>query len=517
MPGAATNTRILLEDIQGRFEPDLTRIVTESEGGRSVTRIPGKLSHIGIVNGNNRRYGRNVWEANLKDGSTLRTLIEQSAAFGLLEHPADGKVDLNSPISHMVTKVYFKEGAEDEIHGEIAIVDYGENSPGRKLQTLIEMGYNPTVSSRGFGSLIKASDGVDDVQDDYVCEGWDIVIRPSFKDAVLKPEPEINATVKENEDEVIMRVAEGDEKEAKRIKEGANAALKAFSKPISQVVDDKPAAPKTTTKTTPKMELKSIRESIQSVSTFSPQRATPAQIAEGISRMSEIHNDIAKYQAEDATRSWEATRMHTELSRLEEQWASVAEAPKAAAKHLGEANQKLLKVVKAVATQGVDFKKKLAESAKKNLKLKSLVEEVAKRGKGWKARCEANEEEKETLGKRYQIATEALDIMAARYKKDVCDLGKALIEREFGDKAKEPEIVEALKNAKVPKDLLPIREKLEGKKPEGEEKIEESKKEEETKIEESKKEEEKKDEHKLPAHILESVAIARRLSTAVAA
>lgn len=511
MPAATKNSRILLEDVQGRFEPDLTRIVTESEGGRSVTRIPGKLSCCGVVNGNNRRYSRRVWEENLKDGSTLRTLIEQNAAFGLLEHPADGKVDLNSPISHSVVKVYFKEST-DEIHGEIAIVDCGENSPGRKLKTLIEMGYNPTVSSRGFGSLIKAGDGVDEVQEDYVCEGWDVVIRPSFKDAVLNPQA-IEVEVKEDAPVIV-----------KTEPVAAPAAPK-----ISPVSEAKPAATKPTPTPTPKMELKQLRESIAQVTHLQPSRLSPAQFAEGLARMAETHNDIAKYQAEDATRSWEATRMHSELTRLEESWSNVASAPAKQAKSLSESNAKLIKVVKAVAQQGVDFKKKLTESAKKNLKLKALTEEVAKRGKGWKARCEAVEAEKEALQKRYGIATEALDIMAERYKTDVCSLGKALIEREFGEKAQEPEIIEALKKAKVPKDLVPIREKLEGKKPEAE-KVEEGKKPETEKkpeaekIDESKKPEEKKpealkvEEAASPnSFVNESVLIARRLSKAVAA
>jgi hypothetical protein len=86
------------------FIADKQRIVTESlPGGITRTRIPGRISLCDTVNGNGRRYSKPVWEKNLAPGSILMQSIAKSAAFGLLEHPKDGQVNWNSPISHLLT------------------------------------------------------------------------------------------------------------------------------------------------------------------------------------------------------------------------------------------------------------------------------------------------------------------------------------------------------------------------------------------------------------------------------
>jgi methyl-accepting chemotaxis protein len=173
----------LLEDSQGTFfaTPGVKPVVESLPNGKTAYRIPGRLSLCDTINGNKRRYPKRVWEKNLQKDSHLMSLIERCATFGLLEHPKDGNVDLLSPISHLVIAASLNE---NEVVGEIRIVDTVE---GRKLLALIEAGYNPTVSSRGYGTVVRATDGIDDVQDDYVCEGWDVVFRPSFLQAVLNP------------------------------------------------------------------------------------------------------------------------------------------------------------------------------------------------------------------------------------------------------------------------------------------------------------------------------------------
>lgn len=177
---------LLLEDCV-EFKVDRSHIITEAIPGtdRSVSRMPGRLSVSGVVNGNRRRYPRSVWEKNLREDSPLSLSMKRRSTFGLLEHPADGKVDLRSPIA--IITVGAKLNESGEVLGEIIVVNTPE---GLKLRALVEAGYDPYVSSRGYGSLTKASDGVDDVADDYVCEGWDVVMRPSFVAAKLTPRRE---------------------------------------------------------------------------------------------------------------------------------------------------------------------------------------------------------------------------------------------------------------------------------------------------------------------------------------
>ena len=141
--------------------------------GSKGAKIPGRFSICDCVNGNNRRYSKKVWEKNLQTGSILTESMKRNAAFGLLEHPKDGIVTLLSPISHHVTEAELKPIPDSsgkqiwEVHGTIEILETPE---GNKLRALIEGGYNPMVSSRGYGTLQKGTDGVDDVCEDYVCE-----------------------------------------------------------------------------------------------------------------------------------------------------------------------------------------------------------------------------------------------------------------------------------------------------------------------------------------------------------
>src|ERR1051326_3627146 len=177
--------QLLIEGLKGAMpfivDRANTKFVQESlPSGLKGTRIPGRFSVSDSVNGNNRKYPRKVWEKNLAAGSSLQEAIARNAAFGLLEHPKDGIVTLLSPICHVVTEAKLLENGE--VHGSIMILNTPE---GQKLMALIDGGYNPTLSSRGFGSLVKEN-GVDVVQDDYVCEGWDSVIKPSFENAELQ-------------------------------------------------------------------------------------------------------------------------------------------------------------------------------------------------------------------------------------------------------------------------------------------------------------------------------------------
>ena len=433
----------------------------ESADGKCIARIPGRLSVCGQVNGNGRRYSKVVWENNLKEDSTLMQLIARNGAFGTLEHPADGKVDLLSPISHAVTKAYLKE---NEVWGEIQLL----NTPhGKFLMALIEAGYNPLVSSRGYGSLVKSTDGVDEVQSDYICEGWDVVAKPSFVQAEMIPNREAMAKEKSATTESAQPKAAA--APAPALTEDAKPPVaKDFQPTAGQPV--KPAlesagtsSPEQIKKTDNIMDIKQIREGLESLKRSDASKLTPARFADSLSRLSALHQDVAAYQAEDAKRSWEATQLHEEIKAVETAFAEAAIAPAKSLKRIEENNLKLMQVVKAVAEAGVTYKQKLATTLKESIKSKGLNEELIRRGRGWKARCDEAEETLAQLQKKFKTCTEALDLMATRYKNDVTTVGKRVIELEFKDKISDPTVAEALKMAKVPKDLIALREKLEPK------------------------------------------------------
>lgn len=455
----------LIEGVTGAFpfivDRTKTPVAESRPNGGSLTRIPGRFSVCDCVNGNNRRYGKRVWEKNLQPGSVLQESIKRNAAFGLLEHPKDGIVTLLSPISHHVTNAAMVEAADPkgqkitEVVGEIALLDTEE---GRKLKALIEGGYNPLVSSRGYGSLAKGTDGVDEVQEDYVCEGWDVVIKPSFENAELTPDrSSTNARMAEP-------VAPNPQAESVQPKVAAPTtaptpvALKESSPSTGAV--PKPASETKTSKKN--MELNEIKTRIDSLRAVEPVQKTK-RFAESMTTVEELHQQVAEWAAADPKRSWEATKLHKELDQVTEEYSETMKAPKREAKRLGEQNNKLMRVINAVASTAVTYKKKLGEALKADTSRVKMIEELTRRGQGWQRIAESRKQKFVTLEKDFDTSCEALDLMAGRYHEDVTELGRRLIVLEFKEKAQTPEIQKSLKEASRLRHIVAIREKLEGK------------------------------------------------------
>lgn len=454
----------LIEGVTGAFpfivDRSKTPVAESRPNGGSLTRIPGRFSVCDCVNGNNRRYGRRVWEKNLQPGSMLQESIKRNAAFGLLEHPKDGIVTLLSPISHHVTNATMTETADPkgqkvtEVVGEIALLDTEE---GKKLKALIEGGYNPLVSSRGYGSLSKAADGVDEVQEDYVCEGWDVVIKPSFENAELTPDRS-STSARMAEPVAPNPQAESVQKtDAAPTTAPAPVALKESSP--STGAEIKPASKPETSKKN--MELNEIKLRVDSLRNADPQK--PKRFAESMTQVEELHQQVAEWAAADPKRSWEATKLHKELDEITETYSETIKAPKKEVKRLGEQNNKLMRVINAVASTAVTYKKKLGESLKADGSRVKMIEELTRRGQGWQRIAESRKQKFVTLEKDFDTSCEALDLMAGRYHEDVTELGRRLIVLEFKEKAQTPEIQKQLKEASRLRHIVAIRETLEGK------------------------------------------------------
>lgn len=454
----------LIEGVTGAFPFSVDRtakMVTESRpNGGTYTRIPGRFSVCDCINGNNRRYAKRVWEKNLAEGSVLQESISRNGAFGLLEHPKDGVVTLLSPISHHVTKAVMTETTNAagqkvyEVTGEIALLDTEE---GRKLKALIEGGYNPLVSSRGYGSLKRAADGVDEVEDDYVCEGWDVVIKPSFENAELTPNrssttAQMAPPVAPNPQAESVTPPAPAPTPGKQINLKESSPSSGTAKPTSET--------KNTTKTMELNEIKSGITALQSVTA-----KNPARFAESMAQVEGLHQGIAEWSAADPKRSWEAQKLHKQLDGITENFAATVNAPAKNAARLTEQNTKLMKVINAVANTAVTYKKKLGEALKADSSRTKMVEELTRRGQGWQRLAESRKQKYTVLEADFNTSCESLDLMAQRYHEDVTELGRRLITLEFKEKAQTPEIQKLLKEATRLRHIVAIREKLEGPKP----------------------------------------------------
>lgn len=456
----------LIEGVTGAFPFIVDRSkmpVTESRPAGTFTRIPGRFSVCDCVNGNNRRYSKRVWEKNLQPGSVLQESIARNGAFGLLEHPKDGIVTLQSPISHHVTKAELIESKDAtgktifEIVGEISLYNPQLIPESGKLLGLIEGGYNPLVSSRGYGSLKKGSDGVDEVEEDFVCEGWDVVIKPSFENAELTPNRSATAAQMA---EPYRPNPQAESKESKA------AVLTAPAQPIplkeSSPSTTGTATPTSETKTQNKsMELNEIKMRIDALRSLDP--AKPKRFAESLTQVEELHQNVAEWAAADPKRSWEAQKLHDSLNEVSKGFNETIKAPVKEAKRLTEQNGKLMKVINAVASTAVTYKKKLGEALKADGSRVKMIEELTRRGQGWQRIAESRKQKYATLEKDFDTSCEALDLMTQRYHEDVTELGRRLIVLEFKEKAQTDEIQKSLKEASRLRHIVAIREKLEGK------------------------------------------------------
>lgn len=481
-----------------------TPFVTESRNGVTFTRIPGRFSICDSVNGNNRRYPKKVWEKNLAEGSVLRQAISKNAAFGLLEHPNDGRISLLSPICILVTDAKLQAGDDNgkqvnEVVGEIIVLNTAE---GQKLRALIEAGYNPLVSSRGFGSVIKASDGIDEVQEDYVCEGWDVVLRPSFEKAELwvpresesKQEQQEKAHEKAlaesakginmwrvyqhfatlehkksfallsepQQEAIVSKVAALTHEDIQKIDSAFDVAKKENLEAASSTPKAATLAASKPKLTETVMTIQEIRSRIGQVRGIAVPK-DPARFAEGLNEMAQIHQEIANYVAEDQKRGWEGTKLHDELSRIEKAWSESALAPSKAATKLNESYTKVLRVTKVLGEAAVNIRKKLSEALSQNAEAAQLIEELTERGQAWVAVADKRKATIEDLEHKLSVACEALDIIRDRYNEDMTDMGRRVITLEFAEKAQTESIQKALKEAKLPKDIIAIREQLDPK------------------------------------------------------
>ena len=442
-------TKILLEDTLGEFTIDGQKAVVQEDAaaaGRSFLKIRGRLSLCDTLNGNNRIYPRKVWEQQFSQGSKLMELIKRNRSLGLLEHPKDGNVSLLSPISHILIDAQLNESGE--VSGELLIVNTPE---GHKLRALIEAGYNPLVSSRGYGSLEKDGQGRDIVQSDYVCEGWDVVFHPSFKQCELEAIDAVESTnrrpsnIKESSKPAKDEAAPTPkfEKAAQPPEQTLVEAAKVLQKPV-------------TSETT--MDV--IRQRLNTIAASDPSKLAPEALGESRAQLRSLHNDVAKWLAEDASRSWEAEQLHKAIVVVENTWDKAITQPREQTSHLLTERQKVLNVLNATVNTAKTFKTRLSETLEKNGKLATVNGKLLESVRAWQAENAKLERSAKLLEAKYNLACEALDIMASRWKADTTSLGVRIVELENPQESKNVDIAKRLSEAAHPDDVADIREAL---------------------------------------------------------
>jgi|GEM_PF-1161062 len=158
------------------------KLLERSEAADGRVHVRGRFQHCDLKNRNGRIYPRSVWERHLRSDADFMKSIRDGRVFGHLEHPDDGRSNLNLAAIKI-------EGLEIKPNGEII----GELSTlstqaGKTAAALFNDGLKIGISSRGHGSVQKNGEGIDEVQEDFVPEAFDLVAEPSTPGADLVKE-----------------------------------------------------------------------------------------------------------------------------------------------------------------------------------------------------------------------------------------------------------------------------------------------------------------------------------------
>ena len=181
----------ILESVQDRlgnetFVPKANSFLHESRGSDGFLYIVGPMARCDTKNGNGRVYERGIWES-VKTNKNIIERFNGGGSKGHLEHPKDGKTDLNL-VSHVMVP-YAKDGifSIDEsgiVSGKARILN---TTAGKQLQELYRGGVAVGFSSRGKGSTFRRGN-VDHVAKDYMYDTHDAVASPSVIEAQPKLE-----------------------------------------------------------------------------------------------------------------------------------------------------------------------------------------------------------------------------------------------------------------------------------------------------------------------------------------
>tara|TARA_R110002074_G_scaffold86156_1_gene190366 strand:- start:935 stop:1558 length:624 start_codon:yes stop_codon:yes gene_type:complete len=136
--------------------------------------LSGKLQEADCLNGNGRRYPKDILEREIENYAKL---VKERRALGELDHPDDSVINLKNA-SHMVIDVWWDGPA---VMGKVKVL----NTPsGKILQSLVKDGCKLGISSRGLGS-VRESKGQTIVEADFQLICFDFVSEPSTPDAYM--------------------------------------------------------------------------------------------------------------------------------------------------------------------------------------------------------------------------------------------------------------------------------------------------------------------------------------------
>lgn len=166
------NKNVLIEKLH--IEP----LTEEEKASRHILkRLAGPIATFKESTRNARHYNRDLWERAIND-DIFQEKLENRCVFMELGHPENREeIDMEKVCACIPEMPHIEEDGD-----LIAYADVLDTPNGRILNTLIDYGFIPGISSRGTGDVI--GDEVD--PETFFLETFDIVAVPSVKKARLQ-------------------------------------------------------------------------------------------------------------------------------------------------------------------------------------------------------------------------------------------------------------------------------------------------------------------------------------------
>lgn len=159
--------------------------ILDEKKQESVLKVKVKFQHAGILNKNNRRYRQEILAREIE---RIQPDLKAGKVFGAAYHPKSGEAEV--PDVAMIWR-----SAKIEKDGScVGKVDILPTHFGKDAQIIIKAGGSIGISSRGFGTTTRKTEGgktFSDVNDDFFLKTpGDIVLSPSVEDAGLTEQME---------------------------------------------------------------------------------------------------------------------------------------------------------------------------------------------------------------------------------------------------------------------------------------------------------------------------------------
>ena len=386
----------------------------EKQSRHILKRLTGPIASCKEETRNGRKYNKALWEQALND-DIFKEKVATKSLFLELGHPDREETDITCACA--VIPEMPKIVGDDLF----AVVDVLDTPNGRLLNTLIDYGFVPGISSRGSGDVI--GDEVD--PESFFLETWDIVQTPALKKARLSVTEGLDKTNLKLKKALCESLNSADEEDKKIMTE----ALQNLNIDVSET---------DTTKT----EYTSLNENVDtSILTQTDEKSNETindgteniikSLQESLKSNVELETKVKSLQEELAVRDAKVSKLEEDINRSNSTIVRLTELVKGSK----DKTRKIEELEKELKNKSQIVEKLLKRSSIKeslDSKVKPLKEEIAKKNELINSKTEeikSLNEQLSTLEKDTKTLKENLATEKKTYLNNLKSLNESLNEK----------------------------------------------------------------------------------------